>query len=114
MGNDPKTAEKANERMGYKHVGDAQTDDQVQQAVDDVATNVDGLAALPSTDVGNALAALKDGRADKLELFYVVARDMFVKGDLHGTEDDYLEAAEVLGKPLIAAAKLVAALIGKL
>jgi hypothetical protein len=114
MGDTDKTImQEANERAGLTVIGTEATDDQVQQATDMADGKLDGLAALPSTDIGNALAALKAGRANRLDLFYVVCRDMFVKGDLHGTTSENLEAIEVLGTALIAAAKLVVALIPK-
>ena len=103
----------AAERAGLTVIGPEATDDQVQHAADMADGKDDGLAALPSTDIGNALAALKAGKINQLDLFYAVCRDMFVRGDLHGTAAEDLEAAEVLGVALIAAAKLVAALIPK-
>jgi hypothetical protein len=111
--NEKNIAENANERAGLTVIGPEATDDQVQHAADMADGKDDGIAALPSTDLGNALAALKNGSIGKLDLFYCVVRDMFVKGDLHGTASEDLEAAEVLGTALIAAAKLVIALLPK-
>ena len=108
--NDPETV---NERMGREVIGEQATDDQVQNAADMVDGVDDGLEHLPSTDIGNALAALKEGRADKLDLFYIVARDMVVRGDLHGTAAEDIEAAGILGAELVSLAIKLAAVVAK-
>lgn len=113
MGNDPKTAEKANQRQGLEVIGPEATDDQVQQAADNADPNLDGVAALPSTDLGNVLKAYADGKADQLDLFYTFARDLFTHGDLHMTAAEVLETARILGADLVAAARTVAALLPK-
>jgi len=108
--NDPKTV---NERMGHTVIGPEATDDQVQEIVDKVDGKDDGLTALPSTDIGNVLAALKAGRVDKLDLFYAFVRDALVRGEGHGTSAEVLEAAEILGTKLLSLARLLAILLPK-
>ena len=106
--NDPKTLA---ERAGMKVIGPDATDDQVQEATDMADGKRDGLAAMPETDLGMALLEYEAGRFDKIDLLFLILRDMFAHGVRHEDSSDMTRLALVLGPEAVALIKKLVALV---
>jgi len=112
MGNN---ADEVNERMGYKAPGEAKTDDDVQNAVDDADGKHDGdIVNEPESDVQAALHVYRDGKQealDKIVLFGMAAKAICTRGERHVDPEDWAQLGLVLGPALVDLIKQIVALV---
>jgi len=115
MGDNNNTAEKVNERMGHKAPGEAKTDDDVQNAVDDADGKHDGdIANEPESDVQAAIHVYEEGSKDgyaKLDLAAKAAKAIFTKGERHVLPEDWAQLATILGPVVINLVKALVLLV---